>query len=278
MANIENDGLIEVPDLTGIHLNNAIGYLNQIGLKIDSVMLEDNNKIQNNCISRQSLRPGESVQKGTGISLSLRGNNPIKYLPSIYQTNDEKNNNFLKNYLWIVSHIMNEITLKLDNLENYFNPLKAPTDFFNWLASWFAVDVNYSITEDKMRLLVREIVNIYQWRGTAIGLAKFLEIITGYKPSIYENYRPITEYVIKDDRVVEHFIVDEKNSKNYFTVHFHLSVKNFDIDLVRKINGIVKSEKPAHTEYYLSFEKDKPDEDNFGFYIGINDINNNTLR
>ena len=278
MSDTVINDLIEMPDLTGIKYHNAIGYLNQLGLRIESVRMSENNKAAGNCIINQSVKPGTPVNKGTGIILTLSGTNPLKFLPSIYQSHDQKNSNFLKNYLWIVSHITNSITLKLDDLDSYFNPLKAPLDFFQWLASWFAVDINYSITEEKMRHLVREIVNIYQWRGTSIGLAKFLEIITGYKPTIYENFRPVTAYIVKDDRVVEHFIVEDNYSKCFFTVHFHVSVNNFDIDLVRKINEIVKSEKPAHTEFYLSFEKDDVADDDNGFYIGINDINNNTLR
>ena len=95
---------------------------------------------------------------------------------------------FLKRYLWIFQHLINNITSKLDDIHKYFNPMEAPKDFFLWLASWFSINTNFSIPEEKMRLLVKEAVNFYRWRGTVIGITKFLEIITGVMPTIIENY------------------------------------------------------------------------------------------
>ncbi len=256
-----------MPDIIGIDLTKSLSFLNKIGLTVEKIVYEES-EYKNNTVIKQSIKPWEKIEKGNKIHLTISNINPIKYLPSIYQAFDKKNGDFLKRYLWIFQHILNSINIKLDNIHEYFNPMEAPTGFFQWLASWFSININYAIPEDKMRLLVKEAVNLYQWRGTAKGIAKFLEIITGVKPDIIEGYIPIREYFIVDDKLVERPIIDERTSPYQFTVYFPVSSNYFDIETIKKINQIIKSEKPAHTSYYIVFLKEKVKKEKPSFIIG----------
>lgn len=277
MADKNDQDKVEVPNIEGLHVSYATRFLEKKGLKIGKVKLEDGNG-SNNHVLRQSIKAGTMVEKGAWMDIYVCSLNPIKYLPSVFQIEDQRNNDFLKRYLWIIKEVFDSIGYKLDKLDDYFNPMAAPLDFLNWIATWFAVDVNFSVSEEKIRYLIKEIVLLYQWRGTSLGLKKFLEIITGYEPEILESEKPITEYIVQENKLVERVIMDDVMTASYFTVHFPVPVRTFDLDMIKKINEVIKSEKPAHTKYYISYEKEKRDNLGDGMLIGIDGFTGNSIK
>lgn len=271
MAESADHNKIEMPNVVGLHYSYASRFLEKKGIKINKIKLEDGQG-ENNHILRQTIKPGTMISEDDGVDLFVCSLNPIKYLPAVYQIEDQRTGDFLKRYLWIFKEIFDSIGYKLDKLEDFFNPMTSPLDFLNWIATWFAVDVNFSMSEEKIRYLIKEIVLLYQWRGTALGLKKFLEIITGYEPEILENEKPITEYIVMENKLVARVIMDDLVTRNYFTVHFPVPVSTFDLDMIKKINEVIKSEKPAHTKYYISYENDKRGDVGQGMVIGIDNI------
>jgi phage tail-like protein len=260
-----------IADLTGISYINSLKYISKSKLKLGKILFSES-EYRTNTVVNQSIKPGSELNENDVIDLTISNVNPIKYLPSMYQSGDSKNGGFLKRYLWLFQHIIHSITAKLDNIEKYFNPMEAPLNFFNWIASWVSINVNYAIPEDKMRLLVKEAINLYQWRGTAIGIAKFLEIITGVKPEIIENYSPVNEYVVMEDKLIERPIIEEYTTSYYFTVAFPVSVDHFDIETIKKISQIIKTEKPVHANYYITFKTKKEAKKKTGLTIGESPI------
>ncbi len=235
-------------------------------------MTYEESKYRDNIVLDQSVKPGGQLNGDDAMDLVVSGTNPISHLPSMFQNYDRRNGDFLKRYLWIFHDILNSVTHKLDYIHNYFNPLETPSKFFGWLASWFSLSLDYAITEDTMRLLVKEAVNLYQWRGTALGLAKFLEIITGVKPDIIEHSVPINEYIISDDKLIERPILEENYSIYNFTVSFPVTSEFFDVDTIKKINMVIKSEKPAHSNYYIIFAPPEVDDEKDYALIGVDVI------
>ena len=157
-------------DMRGLSYDNALKVIQNLNLTLRNIYYEESS-YNRNIVIKQSIEPGINISKYNEIDITLSGLSPIRFLPSIYKTNDEENNDFLKRYLWIFYHFLNQINIKLDNIHTYFNPMIAPTDFFHWLASWVSININYAIPEHKMRLLVKEIIVLYQWRGTVTGLS-----------------------------------------------------------------------------------------------------------
>jgi phage tail-like protein len=257
-----------MPDLRGAHIFDAQSALAQLGLTVGRITYEEF-KCPVFQIFEQSIPPLEAVEAGAVIDLKVSSENPIKYLPSIYQGNET-----LKAFLWPIQHIINSIQYKLDRIHTYFNPIEAPVDFYKWLGSWFSINVNYAITEDKMRCLIRDAVSLFQWRGTVLGLTKYIEIITDTKPEIIENYIPVTEYIIEGDELIEIPILDRSTSSHCFTVKFPFAADHFSIDTIKKIYYIIQSEKPAHTQFSLLFSKEKEKKKAAFFEIGsvIDDI------
>ena len=261
----------EMPSIKGIDFMQAKDFLESVDLRLGRILFEES-PYPRNLVIQQSVKPGESVMPETRINIRVSSMNPVRFLPSIFQTYDENNDYFLHRFLMMFQHILNTISIHLDNLDVYFNPLKTPSDFFPWLASWFAIRYDFAVADETMRLLVKEAVKLYQWRGTKIGIQKFLEIITGVKPEIIEHNVPMNEYIILEDRVVERPILGENNSLYNFVVSFPVPIDYFDVDTVRKINQICRLERPAHTNYFVIFAPDEKEKKKDYSSIGVDMI------
>lgn len=259
------------PDLKGSSVFTAGKFLEHHGFRKIRYKYSESS-FERNTVLEQNIEPDDYITRETEVVLTLSAVNPIKYLPSIYQTTDDKNGGFLRRYMWIFHSLLNSTNITLDNIHLYFNPMESPKEFFPWIVSWFSDYHEYDIPEKTLRLLIKNIVPLYQWRGTAAGIIKLLEIVTGVKPEIREYYRPMKEYIIEKDGAVENRIMQEETSDSYFTVIFPVSVASFTPSQVLLINDILKKEKPAHTVYYLSFAEDKSELPRDFAIIGVDSI------
>lgn len=79
----------------------------------------------------------------------------------------------------------------LDDLDGYFDPRRAPPRFAAYLASWLDLDrivraagphgrsAAVAVPSGRLRELTAAAADLSRWRGTAYGLARFLEVATG---------------------------------------------------------------------------------------------------
>jgi phage tail-like protein len=251
-----------MPDLRGMHILDAQRIIEKTGLTPGLVLYDEYN-CPSLFVFDQNIPPYEPVEPGTPVDLKVASSNPIRYLPGIYHGNKE-----LKGFLWVFQHILNSFQCKLDRIHTYFNPIETTREFYKWLATWFSINVNYAITEEKMRSLIWNAVSLYQWRGTVAGLSRYLEIITELKPEILEDFIPVSEYIIETDQLVEKPIFEKSNFSQCFTVKFPVPADYFDLDTVKKIYNIIRTEKPAHTHFYLIFSTEKKEKEKSEFIIG----------
>ena len=54
-----------------------------------------------------------------------------------------------------------------------------PPDFLDWLAGWFALELDATWPEERRRALVANALELARWRGTVVGLALLVELYTG---------------------------------------------------------------------------------------------------
>lgn len=252
----------KMPDLKGMYLLHALNFLKQFDISISGLSYAEAPFPPFSVIS-QSVAPDSPLEDVREIEIVLSSYNLIRFLPSMYQSNDK-----LKRFLWIFQHLANSLTYKLDNLHRYFNPILAPPGFYQWLASWFSITIDFVIPETKMRNLIKNVVHLYQWRGTAHGLATYLEIITDVRPQIFEDRIPYSEYVIRSDKLIESFILEKKRSKYSFTIFFPVRAEHFPFNTIKAIYRTVESEKPAHADFYIVFEARDARDVKTGFAIG----------
>jgi phage tail-like protein len=107
-------------------------------------------------------------------------------LPAIYRK--EGRNGFVYRLLSLFGDALAEAEDIVDGIHNYLLPIRAPEGFLPWLASWVALVLDETWSVEKRRLLIREAVNLYKWRGTIKGLKTFVEIYTGMTPEVNEHF------------------------------------------------------------------------------------------
>jgi phage tail-like protein len=183
------------------------------------------------------------------IELEVSCGNPIRHLPSNYQ-----NNNFLRGFLMIFQHIMNDTTITIDNMHEYFRPMESPVDFLPILADWLGIHLDTLGGEDEVRRFLQCAIPLYRYRGTALGLRAHLAIISGVVPDIIEGVTPYSAMLIGADKPSESNLLDSDDVKNSFTIHFPVPRSKFPDTLIQRLSFIVQREKPVHTKAYISFE------------------------
>lgn len=186
------------------------------------------------------------------IELEASSSNPIRHLPSNYY-----NNEFLRGFLMIFQHIMNDTTITLDNMHDYFRPMESPVDFLPVLADWLGIHLDTLGGEEEVRRFLQYAIPLYRYRGTKIGLRAHLTIITGIVPEIIEGSIPYSAMMIDANTESESNLMDSDDLKSSFTVHFPVSRNKFTDSMIQRLSLIVQREKPAHTKAYISFKKAK---------------------
>ncbi|TMC01797.1 MAG: phage tail protein [Chloroflexi bacterium] len=83
--------------------------------------------------------------------------------------------------------ILAPIFSSLDNLDAYVDPDLAPEHFLLWLGDWVGLALDESWPVERRRAVVAAAAGLYRVRGTARGLAAYLQILTGANVEIEET-------------------------------------------------------------------------------------------
>ncbi len=114
----------------------------------------------------------------------------LQYLPAMFHEHD-----FIDRFLRIFETIWEPLEWRQSSLEMYFDPRTAPTSMLDWLASWLGLPVAMHYPESRRRALLHEAMDLYRWRGTTYGLARFIELSTGFPATI--SNEPGNPFVIR---------------------------------------------------------------------------------
>ncbi|NLH99222.1 MAG: hypothetical protein GX446_06990 [Chthonomonadales bacterium] len=202
------------------------------------------------------------------IAGMLRLRHPVSgyetHLPAIYA--DEMNNAetrdpddhsgpFFRRYLKGFEDSTVPLRRRLDHLHRFFDAYEAPPDFLPWLATWVGIVLDENWPEMKRRRLIREAVELYRWRGTRRGLARYLEIYAGVRPEI--NDRPFRGMRLGPNTRLGVGLSDpERMDQN--TVLGDVPNHSFVVTLAvadpstvneQTVRDIIEAQKPAHTAY-----------------------------
>jgi phage tail-like protein len=197
------------------------------------------------------LKSVYSEDKGV-IELEAASGNPIRHLPSNYQSNE-----FLRGFLMIFQHIMNDTTITLDNMHEYFRPMQSPLNFLPTLVDWLGIHLDTLGGENEVRYFLQYAIPLYRYRGTTLGMRAYLTIVSGVVPEIIEGVTPYSAMMISENAEPESSLMDSEDSKNSFTIHFPVLRSKFSDALIQRLSLIVQREKPVHTRAYITFEAAK---------------------
>lgn len=103
-------------------------------------------------------------------------------MPAVYQEDP-----FTMRWTAGLDDILAPIISTLDCLEAYIDPLVAPTDFLEWLASWVGITLDPKWPLDRSRRAVTQAVELYRMRGTVAGLRAYVEVLTGGEVEVADN-------------------------------------------------------------------------------------------
>ena len=186
------------------------------------------------------------------VMLYATSKNAVHYLPSNFQEND-----FLSRYLMVFQHLKNDISIKIDNINELFRPMHCPSDFLPVLANWLGINVELLGTEEKRRLFLQYAIPLFKLRGTALGLKVYVYILTGIVPEIIEGYVPYSRLDILDNTDVRGGIFNREGDAAVFTVSFPVEKEYFDENLIKRLSLLLQQEKPVNTDCYICFKKKK---------------------
>jgi len=170
----------------------------------------------------------------------------FRLLPAIYRSEGKEGLTY--RLLTLFAEVLEEIEDEVYGLHHQLNPEDSEARFLPWLASWVALQLDETWEESKRRDLIRRIVQLYTKRGTIEGIREFVEIYTGIKPEIIEEWGGgwrigVRSTIGEDTRL---YGTPEENAHR-----FSVLVKTFEeFDAARRAKVIerVLIEKPAHTQ------------------------------
>jgi len=196
------------------------------------------------------------------------------YLPSIYSDEltalqeaspDEQGAPFFRRYLRGFDDAAVPMRETLDNLHRFFDAYQTPPDFLPWLATWVGIVLDDNWPEMKRRRLVREAVELYRWRGTRRGLARYLEIYAGVRPEINDKpFRgmrlgPQTRLGVDlsdPSRLHENTVLGDVPDHSFVVT---IAVPDPAAVNEQTIRDIIEVQKPAHTAYVARIVRRAPD-------------------
>ncbi|NJM65790.1 MAG: phage tail protein [Acaryochloris sp. RU_4_1] len=180
----------------------------------------------------------------------------LDFLPAIYRETD-----FVGRFLNIFEQSFEPAVQTLNNLWAYLDPLTAPRSLLPFLAHWVGWPLQEHLSLGQQRILIRNALEIYRWRGTRRGLRLYLHLATGL---------PLDEEIA--DEADKHIGISESFCRGailgeahlgedailgggkpfHFIVHLRPPFNHpIDEDLVRQV---IEQEKPAFCIYELYIE------------------------
>ncbi len=194
------------------------------------------------------------------IRIFLPAESWIDRMPQIYRRSDSKGH-FLERYLGIFQTYYEELDAEIEGIANHFDPECAESEYLEMLAGWLSISETSVWTEEQLRRLLLNAVQLYRMRGTKEGLSRLLELYMGEKPFIIEGFSVREKTgMSKNERVLT-----EMYGNSPYTVTV-LVKPGYDIEVIRRL---AQEMIPATTELRLVELDPYIFLDNYA-YLGVN--------
>ncbi len=124
-----------------------------------------------------------AVNHGRGLVRSLISPHPLgEALPALFQEDG-----FTQRFMSAFDTALAPVFATLDNLPAYLDPWLAPSDFLEWLGSWFGLALDDTWSVERRRAVLANAFEFYRMRGTARGLKAQVETLTGGTAEIIDT-------------------------------------------------------------------------------------------
>ena len=122
----------------------------------------------------------------------------IDYLPQVYRGADSINS-FLARLISVFQSPYVDLEDDIDQMPRRCDPAVAPPEFLQWLADCLAVTDRHLWSEERLRVFLKNAVRLYRIKGTRQALGQVIELYTGKKPLIIEQFEPAACQVWRRD-------------------------------------------------------------------------------
>jgi phage tail-like protein len=138
---------------------------------------------------------------------------------------------------------------KIGRLSDVINPRRAEKEFLPWLAGWMALTLRPSLTLERKRELIAQMIPLYRIRGTRRYLEELFRLCLDVPAAVEEEDIPALQLGLHSTIGVDTYI--EGGAPHFFRVRLlvsHLSTS--EIEEQRHLAyEVVELGKPAHTGY-----------------------------
>lgn len=166
----------------------------------------------------------------------MRSSEIRRLLPGIFQRTLGRGGTPLTAALEVMSALHAPAEAVLQDLDRSFDPRRTPERFVPLIARWMDLEVALGAEPGRLRELTAAAFELAQWRGTARGLVRFLEIATG------ATGFQVEERVLGEDGLPRPF-------------HVRITVPASAADRRAFLEQIIQREKPAHVTYELAVQR-----------------------
>jgi phage tail-like protein len=169
----------------------------------------------------------------------------LRLLPAIYAADE-----FAGRFLRIFEDVFDPISVMVDNLPYYFDPMTAPVELLDWLAMWVDLHEGEEWPLPRRRALIAAAAAIYRMRGTRAGIKQHVGIYTGGLPLVMERTNGFR--LDADARLGLNTSIGENRPQTFTVVVAVPRPDELDMDTLR---GIIEADKPVETTYVLRVVK-----------------------
>jgi phage tail-like protein len=228
-------------------------------------------------------RPGISEALLESADPSQFAPGDLGYLRAMYARTPPEGD-FLVRLLALAQSELDDLDHAVAGLPGLFDPATAPASMLRWLATWLAFDLPPRFADgdrpDEVRALLLGLAGLYRRRGTPRGVADFVEVYSGVRPQLFEDFQARPLWVLGEtplgfgtgvpDRDLDGVLVGDgvvgatgpEDPSSFGTAAFASTAHRFSVlvptagldaagrDLV---TGVVEAEKPAHTGFHVCF-------------------------
>jgi phage tail-like protein len=171
----------------------------------------------------------------------------LDYMPAVYQE-DEESRDFLERYLSIFGTAFSELENEIGDLSRYIDPYRATGEHLRWLATWIGLETDDYWTDEQVRAFIIAAPELYRYRGTKRGIGAVIEMYTGVRPIIIEQFQ--TKGM--RDHAELRSLTDALYGDNPYSFTVLLKPEQSLNEKQRVvIEGLLEEQKPAYTEAKL---------------------------
>jgi phage tail-like protein len=112
----------------------------------------------------------------------------LRRLPKVF-SRDDFAASFLRRYLAMFDGFFGELDVRATARQALLDPQGAPAEILPWLAGFLGLVLDERWPVETQRTMIQEAAWLFRFRGTVPGLSRFLELYTGTKVILIEQFR-----------------------------------------------------------------------------------------